>query len=90
MSERKGGIIIETFNNLMNTLNQIVWNNGLVVLCLGAGLYFSIRMGFPQIRYFKDMVKLLLHQEASSESGISPFQAFATTIGSRVGMGVYQ
>lgn len=87
MSEREGGNIIETFNNLMNTINQIVWNNGLVVLCLGAGLYFSIRMGFPQIRYFKDMVKLLLHQEASSESGISPFQAFATTIGSRVGMG---
>lgn len=78
---------MDIFIVIMNQINMIVWSTPLVVLCLLAGLYFSIRLGFPQIRYFKEMVRLILYQEKGSESGITPFQAFATTVGSRVGMG---
>ena len=77
---------MEVFTNLMNGLNSVVWCMVLVFLCLGAGLWFSVKMRFPQVRMFKEMVKLLIHGE-KSESGISPFQAFAATVGSRVGMG---
>lgn len=77
---------METFSNLMGTVDDIVWCMALVVLCLGAGLYFSIRMKFPQIRLIKEMAKLLVKGE-KSDSGITPFQAFAATVGSRVGMG---
>lgn len=77
---------MEFFTNVMNQLNSIVWALPLVVLCLGAGIWFSIRMKFPQIRLFKEMVKLLVHGE-KSDAGITPFQAFAATVGSRVGMG---
>lgn len=77
---------MELFTVAMENLNGIVWCMALVVLCLGAGLWFSIRMKFPQVRMFKDMVHLLVHGE-KSDSGISPFQAFAATVGSRVGMG---
>ncbi|WP_294143551.1 sodium:alanine symporter family protein [uncultured Clostridium sp.] len=75
------------FTKIMEAVNGLVWNNALVALCLITGLYFTFRLRFPQIRFFKEMVRLLLHQESSGESGITPFQAFATTIGSRVGMG---
>ena len=57
-----------------------------MLLCLGVGLYLSIRMKFPQIRFLKEMVHLLGAKE-ESENGITPFQAFATTVGARVGMG---
>lgn len=77
---------MELFVNAMNGLNSIVWCMGLVILCLGAGLWFSIRMKFPQVRMVKEMVRLLIHGE-KSDTGISPFQAFAATVGSRVGMG---
>lgn len=77
---------MEVFTNIMNGFNSVVWSMVLVFLCLGAGLWFSIRMRFPQVRMFKEMVRLLVHGE-KSESGISPFQAFAATVGSRVGMG---
>lgn len=77
---------MEQFTNAMNGLNSIVWCMGLVILCLGAGLYFSIRMKFPQVRLIKEMLHLLVHGE-KTESGITPFQAFAATVGSRVGMG---
>lgn len=77
---------MELFTNAMNGLNSVVWCMGLVVLCLGAGLWFSVRMRFPQVRMFKEMVHLLVHGE-KSDTGITPFQAFAATVGSRVGMG---
>ena len=71
----------------------------LVILCLGVGLILSLRMGFPQIRLFGNMIGLLASddkkQKGSSakeggteeHKGISGFQAFATTVGARVGMG---
>lgn len=77
---------MEVLTNAMNSLNSIVWSTPLVVLCLGAGLWFSIRMKFPQVRLIKEMARLLVHGE-KSDSGITPFQAFAATVGSRVGMG---
>lgn len=77
---------MEQFTNIINSINSVVWSTALVILCLGAGLYFSIRMGFPQIRLFKEMLRLLTGKNKSKD-GITPFQAFATTVGSRVGMG---
>lgn len=77
---------MEKFSLLVNQMDAMVWSMVLVVLCLGVGLYLSIRLKFPQIRLVKEMVKLLTSKE-ESENGITPFQAFATTVGARVGMG---
>lgn len=77
---------MELFTNIMNSLNSVLWSMPLVFLCLGAGLWFSIRMKFPQVRMVKEMIHLLIHGE-KSDTGITPFQAFAATVGSRVGMG---
>lgn len=76
---------METFANCINAFNGLVWSSALVYLCLGAGIYFTFRMKFAQIRLLKDMVRLLMGK--GSQSGISAFQAFATTVGSRIGMG---
>ena len=70
----------------VNQMDAMVWSMVLVVLCLGVGLYLSLSLKFPQIRLVKEMIKLLTSKE-ESESGITPFQAFATTVGARVGMG---
>lgn len=77
---------MEKFSMFVNQMDAMVWSMVLVVLCLGVGLYLSLRLKFPQIRLVKEMVKLLTSKE-ESESGITPFQAFATTVGARVGMG---
>lgn len=77
---------MEKFSMFVNQMDAIVWSMVLVVLCLGVGLYLSLRLKFPQIRLVKEMVKLLTSKE-ESERGITPFQAFATTVGARVGMG---
>ncbi|MCQ2508255.1 MAG: alanine:cation symporter family protein [Dorea sp.] len=75
-----------SFSTVVNSLDSIIWSMLLVLLCLGVGFYLSVRLKFPQVRYLKEMVRLLFG-ENDTENGISPFQAFATTVGARVGMG---
>jgi AGCS family alanine or glycine:cation symporter len=71
---------------IIGTLNAIVWSDALIVLCLGTGLYFSIRTRFLQIRHIKEMFRLLFDGK-SSESGVSSFQALSMSLAGRVGTG---
>lgn len=72
--------------NLINSINELVWSNALIILCLGAGIYFSIITRFLQVRYLREMIRLLFKGQAS-EKGVSSFQAFAIAIAGRVGTG---
>ena len=67
-------------------INDIVWSKALVILCLGTGLFFSFRLKFPQVRLFKEMIRLLFGTKKSKE-GISSFQAFTLGISGRIGTG---
>lgn len=71
---------------IINSINDIVWSNALIVLCLGAGIYFSVISRFLQVRYLREMVRLLFSGK-SSEKGVSSFQAFSLAIAGRVGTG---
>ncbi|HSQ89630.1 alanine/glycine:cation symporter family protein [Romboutsia sp.] len=71
---------------VINAINNVIWSNWLVYLCLGTGVYFSFRTGFSQVRHIKEMVKLLFTGEKSSE-GISSFQALCTSLAGRIGTG---
>ncbi|MEW9077671.1 alanine/glycine:cation symporter family protein [Terrisporobacter glycolicus] len=71
---------------IVNAVNNVVWSNWLVYLCLGAGIYFSFRTRFSQIRNIKEMVHLLFAGE-KSEQGISSFQGFCTALAGRIGTG---
>jgi AGCS family alanine or glycine:cation symporter len=72
--------------SIIYAINDIIWSNALIVLCLGVGIYFSIVTRFLQIRYFREMIKLLFGGEAS-DKGVTSFQAFAIAISGRVGTG---
>ncbi|GEP98923.1 alanine/glycine:cation symporter family protein [Chitinophaga cymbidii] len=71
---------------IINAVNDIVWSNAFIILCLATGIYFSVITRFLQVRYIKTMVKLLFGSK-SSEKGVSSFQAFAIAISGRVGTG---
>lgn len=67
-------------------INDIVWSPALVVLLVCAGLYFSIRTRFVQIRKVPVMLRLLKPSRKSGQ-GISSFEAFCLTLSGRVGTG---
>lgn len=67
-------------------LNSLIWSKALIALCLGVGLYFSIRTRFMQVRGFMEMIRLMLAGHRS-ESGVSSFQALAMSLSGRIGIG---
>ena len=73
-------------NEIVTAINAVVWSPALVFLCLGTGLYFSVRTRFLQLRHFREMIRLIF-QGKVSETGISPFQALSMTLAGRVGTG---
>jgi len=74
------------FTAITGKIAGMLWSNGLIYLCLGAGIYFSCIMKFPQLRLVKDMVTQLFSGKSSAK-GISSFQGFAMALGGRVGIG---
>lgn len=76
---------MEAFHGLINDINGILWSYVLVYLLFGVGIYFTIRFGFLQFRGLKRACQVTFAKAGPSE--ISSFQAFATGLASRVGMG---
>jgi AGCS family alanine or glycine:cation symporter len=70
----------------LSKINDLIWSNALIILCMGTGIYFSIVTRFLQVRYIKEMWRLLFDGK-SSEKGVSSFQAFAIAISGRIGTG---
>ena len=81
--------------DFLNWLDGILWGLPLIVLMVVTGLYFTIRSGFFQFRYFGWILKRTAgrilekedkHQE--NEKGmLSSFEAISTAIGGTVGFG---
>ena len=71
---------------LIDPVNTALYTYILIYLLVAVGIYFTIRTGFFQFRYFRRMVGQLLHSR-SHDAGISPFQAFCVGLASRVGTG---
>ena len=76
-----------TLESIIAKICGWVWSPPLVCLCLGAGLYFSLRTRFVQVRRFGEMARLLFSTDKKQKTGISSFQAFAMALSGRVGTG---
>ncbi|MGL5221305.1 MAG: alanine/glycine:cation symporter family protein, partial [Plesiomonas shigelloides] len=74
-------------NALISFVNDLLWGSVLIYFLLGAGLFFTLRLGFLQIRHFGHMFSILRRSRRSDDSGISSFQALCTSLAARVGTG---
>ena len=76
---------------IVQTINAYLSDYVLVFMLLGVGLWYTFRMRFIQIRYFKEGFKRtfggLSLKGRKHESGMSSFQALATAIAAQVGTG---
>lgn len=78
---------MEVLENVSLLIKNIVSCDIFIGLVLVVALYFTIGMIFPQFRFIGRMFKSLTEKDANDDKGISPFQAFTTALGSRVGVG---
>lgn len=80
---------MDILNSWVTSINNILWSSVIIILLVGAAIYFTIRTRGVQFRYFKTMWKLITHTAGTKTEGneISPFQAFCVSTASRVGVG---
>lgn len=78
--------MLEGINSVVGFLNGWIWSTGMLVLIVGSGLYLTARLGCFQFVHFRDMWSRII-DKTDSESGISSFASFCTTMAMRVGTG---
>ena len=75
-----------TATQIVTAIDDALYTWCLIYLLAGAGIFFTIRTGFVQIRLFKDSLKCMTEKK-SSDKGVSSFQALMIATASRVGTG---
>ena len=82
---------METLQHIINVANDLLWTYIMIAALIACALYFTIRSRFVQFRMLSEMIRQLVNsnerQESQGEKQISPFQAFAVSLASRVGTG---
>ena len=81
---------METLQHIIDATNDILWTYIMIAALIGCALYFTLRSGFVQFRMLGEMIRQLANSnERHHTEGkhISPFQAFAVSLASRVGTG---
>ncbi|MEX0772548.1 MAG: sodium:alanine symporter family protein [Balneolales bacterium] len=85
---------MEILENIVNTLNDLVWNTPeemplIVIFLLGFGIFITLRLGFIQIRKFKHGLKVVTGQftDPDDTGDVNHFQALSTALAATVGIG---
>lgn len=83
---------METLNNIVLTIQNYLSNIILIIALLGAGIWFSVKTRFIQVRGFKEGMRrtfggLFSKKGEAGNDGMSSFQALATAIAAQVGTG---
>lgn len=83
-------MIPDWFKTIVSTGNDLIWTQFLIGLLLLAGLFFSLSSRFVQLRWLREMFRVIGEKPETlddGQKGISSFQAFTISAASRVGTG---
>lgn len=75
-------------NDLISSLNSLVWGPLMLILILGTGLYLMYGLSFMPLRRIAYSFKLLWQgRKKSGEGDIAPFNALMTSLSATIGTG---
>ena len=81
---------LETITNILNLVNDLVWGPPLLILLVGTGIYFTVKLRFLQITKLPLAFKYLCSKdedEVKGEGDISSFAALCTALSATIGTG---
>ncbi len=81
---------LQALNTWLATIDGYIGGSAwFVYLLLGTGLFFTLYLGFPQIRYFRHAWKIVggRYDEADAKGDTTHFQSLATALSGTVGTG---
>ncbi len=77
---------MQFINSILETTNFYLYSFILIILLIGAGIYFTIRSKFVQVRMIPEGIRLL-KEKSKNDNAVSSFQALMISTASRVGVG---
>lgn len=85
---------METFENIVGTLNDLVWSTPtyfpfMVAVLLSFGIFITLKLGFVQIRRFKHGILSVTgkYDDPDAIGDVNHFQALTTALSATVGIG---
>ncbi|HEL1565339.1 TPA: sodium:alanine symporter family protein [Streptococcus suis] len=72
---------------LFKAINNLVWGPPLLLLLVGTGVYFTLRLGVFQIGKLPTAFRLIFSSDQSGQGDVSSFAALCTALATTVGTG---
>ncbi|MCQ8260875.1 sodium:alanine symporter family protein [Streptococcus suis] len=72
---------------LMQNINNFVWGPPLLLLLVGTGVYFTLRLGVFQVSKLPTAFRLIFSSDQSGQGDVSSFAALCTALAATVGTG---
>ncbi|CYX75493.1 alanine/glycine:cation symporter family protein [Streptococcus suis] len=72
---------------LFKAINNLVWGPPLLLLLVGTGVYFTLRLGIFQISKLPTAFRLIFSSDQSGQGDASSFAALCTALAATVGTG---
>ncbi len=72
---------------LFKATNNFVWGPPLLLLLVGTGVYFTIRLGLFQLSKLPTAFRLIFSSDQSGQGDVSSFAALCTALAATVGTG---
>ena len=69
--------------DILKGINDFVWGSGLIFLLIGAGIIFTVKLGFIQLRLPSFMIK----GDKTKNSGLSQLKTVCMSLGTTMGTG---
>ena len=81
---------MDSIMGILSSIQTIVWGPPTLILLIGTGLYFTIRLGFLQIIHLPRAIKYIFQKEEGIDDDtgdVSAFGSLCTTLAATIGTG---
>ena len=79
---------MNNLQSLLQTIDNLVWGPPLLILLIGTGVYFTVKLGGIQFQHLPKALKMVFSKEEKKAEGeVSSFAALCTALSATIGTG---
>ena len=78
---------MESVIQLLNKIDSLVWGPPLLILLVGTGVYFTVKLRALQVRRLPLAIRLMFTDQDQSDGDVSSFAALCTALSATIGTG---
>lgn len=73
--------------NIVEDINKLLWGRPFLILFIFTGLYFTFKLGFPQLKIILSLFKLRKNKGKDNKKSITPYKSLMTILAGTLGTG---